>query len=232
MIDEQKLDNPVWYSLNEVHKEFAIIDKGIKFYSPAYCKFGSSPEETDAMDSINNYSNLTPSFFVVGKKPISINSLKLKKEIVCNQMVLRNQVDLTITDNIVALRTETEKSDLAELVNLVQPGYFVKKTTALGQYFGIYKANKLIAAIGERMKMDQFTEISSVVTHPAFTRKGYAKQLLVHLVYKIQQEKKTPYLHVAEVNTGAIKLYEKLGFLTRRKISFWNLQIENLSTKS
>jgi predicted GNAT family acetyltransferase len=37
-------------------------------------------------------------------------------------------------------------------------------------------------------------------------------------------ENKIPYLHVAESNIGAIKLYEKLGFATRRKISFWNLK--------
>ena len=227
MKEEYKLDNPVWYSLNEVHKEFAITDKGMKFYEPAYCKFGSSPEATNAINAINNYSNLTPSFFVVGKKPINTNSIKLKKEIACNQMVFRNQVDFKVTDPITELQSAVEKSDLAELVNLVQPGYFVKKTTALSQYFGIYKDHKLIAAIGERMKMDQFTEISSVVTHPVFTRKGYAKQLLVHLIHKIQQEGKTPYLHVAEVNTGAIKLYEKLGFITRRKIVFWNLQVDN-----
>lgn len=230
MKEEYKLDNPVWYSLNEVHQEFAITDKGMKFYTPAYCKFGSSPEEKDAIDAIHKYSNLTSSFFVVGKKPISTNSLKLKKEIACNQMVYRNQVDSKITAPITALQSEVQKSDLAELVNLVQPGYFVKKTTALGQYFGIYKDSQLIAAIGERMKMDQFTEISSVVTHPAFTRKGYAKQLLAHMIHKIQQEGKTPYLHVAAINTGAIQLYEKLGFLTRRKIVFWNLQVDNLIT--
>ncbi len=227
MQEEQKLDNPVWYSLSEVHKEFAITDKGMKFYAPAYCKFGSSPEATNAIDAINNYSNLTPNFFVVGKKPIGTKIIKLKKEIACNQMVFRNQVHFKITESITALQSEVQKSDLTELVNLVQPGYFVKKTTALGQYFGIYKNSQLIAAIGERMKMDQFTEISSVVTHPAFTRKGYARQLLTHLIHKIQQEGKTPYLHVAAINTGAIKLYEKLGFLTRRKIVFWNLQVDN-----
>ena len=42
-------------------------------------------------------------------------------------------------------------------------------------------------------------------------------------VNNIFNENKTPYLHVVEDNSGAIKLYEKLGFTTRRKISFWNI---------
>jgi len=48
--------------------------------------------------------------------------------------------------------------------------------------------------------------------------------LIAHTVNKIFDENKTPYLHVAETNTGAINLYNKLGFTTRRKISFWNFE--------
>lgn len=81
-----------------------------------------------------------------------------------------------------------------------------------------------MAVTGERMKMNDFTEISAVVTHPRYTGKGFAKQLIAHTANNVFDENKTPYLHVAETNFGAIRLYEKLGFKTRRKISFWNLE--------
>jgi predicted GNAT family acetyltransferase len=74
------------------------------------------------------------------------------------------------------------------------------------------------------MKMNDFTEVSAVVTHPFYTGKGFAKQLVAHTANAIFDENKIPYLHVAETNFGAIGLYEKLGFRTRRKISFWNLE--------
>lgn len=109
------------------------------------------------------------------------------------------------------------------LVNLVQPGYFKSKTHLLGDYYGIFKGDALAAVTGERMKMNNFTEVSAVVTHPGHTGKGYAKQLVAYTVNKIFAEGKIPYLHVAEANTAGIRLYEKLGFRIRRKISFWNL---------
>jgi predicted GNAT family acetyltransferase len=137
-------------------------------------------------------------------------------------MMLNYKADADIKEDIIKLEA-TDVHKLEQLVNLVQPGYFRRKTSLLGDYFGIFKNKELIAVTGERMQMDNYIEVSAVVTHPEHTGKGYAKQLVAYTVNNIFNKNKTPYLHVAETNTGAIKLYEKLGFITRRKISFWNL---------
>ena len=136
-------------------------------------------------------------------------------------MVIDHPIELAIAENIVLL--DNHREELFDIVNLVQPGYFRPRTALLGDYFGIFKNNSLVAVTGERMKMDGFTEVSAVVTHPDHLGKGYAKQLIAHTVNKIFGEDRFPYLHVAATNTAAIGLYEKLGFTTRRKISFWNL---------
>jgi hypothetical protein len=34
----------------------------------------------------------------------------------------------------------------------------------LGDYYGIFKDNKLVAVTGERMKVNAFTEVSAIVT--------------------------------------------------------------------
>jgi predicted GNAT family acetyltransferase len=73
------------------------------------------------------------------------------------------------------------------------------------------------------MKMNHFTEVSAVVTHPLHTGKGYARQLVAFTVNKIFDQNKIPYLHVADKNEAAIRLYQTLRFKTRTKISFWNL---------
>ncbi len=216
------LDNPVWYSLSETHQEFALDYGDIKFYQPDISPFGGFTKTDTIPDHINEYARLVDNFFIVGEKPALSHKVKMKKELVCLQMIIDNKIDSAAIDEIKKL--DGEYSDaLYNLVNLVQPGYFKRKTELLGDYYGILKNDQLVAVTGERMKMHDYTEVSAVVTHPDHTGKGYAKQLVAYTVNKIFNENKTPCLHVAEINTGAIKLYEKLGFKTRRKISFWNI---------
>ncbi len=223
---EKKLDNPVWNSLNEIHKNISIEFDGIKFYNPSYCPFGGFTKSNNLINSINEYSNLVDNFYVVGEKPLFSNLLTLNKNLICNQMLLKKPIDIEDREQIIELKTKQHKTALFDLVNMVQPGYFSNRTSDLGKYFRIYKKDKLIAVTGERMKMTEFTEVSAVVTHPKHTGKGYAKQLIKQTTNQIFKENKIPYLHVAESNIGAIKLYEKLGFTTRRKISFWNFKKE------
>lgn len=218
-----KLDNPAWYSLTETHINFVIDNDDIKFYNPDCCPFGGALNNDNTESGIAGYSSLAESFFVIGNKPLIDHKVRIESELVCYQMILDERIDIDITENIIELETEDHQDDLFRLVNLVQPGYFKTKTAELGSYYGIYKDNQLIAATGERMKMDGYTELSAIVTHPEHTGKGYAKQLIVHASNKIFDESKIPYLHVADANFNAIRLYEKLGFHTRRKISFWRL---------
>ena len=217
-----KLDNPVWHSLSESHQNFAVDYTNIKFYHPDYCPFGGFGKNENISKFINEYSAMVDNFFVVGEKPELSDQLKLKKELVCLQMVISDRIDLEIKEQVIQLAS-VHTDTLFQLVNLVQPGYFKRRTALLGDYFGIFKNDELIAVTGERMKMNDFVEVSAIVTHPKHTGQGYAKQLIAHTVNNIFNQNKIPFLHVVENNTGAIKLYEKLGFTTRRKISFWNI---------
>jgi len=222
IIQENKLDNPVWNSLSETHREFVLDYANTKFYHPDYCPFGGFINSQSTLEASNQYSVATDNFFIVGEKPEISNSLKIVKELVCLQMIIYNKIELSITDTIIKL-TEEHNDKLVHLVNLVQPGYFKNKTASLGNYYGIFKEDQLVAITGERMKMNDFTEVSAIITHPDHTGKGYAQQLITHCVNSIFSESKAPYLHVVESNMGAIALYEKLGFVTRRKMSFWNI---------
>ena len=219
----EKLDNPVWYSLSETHKNISINYHDVKFYDPAYCPFGGFIENNSIASQIDEYSKLINHFFVVGEKPLFSGKIFLKNELICLQMILEKRIEINIGEKIVELDDMFAEA-LSKLVNEVQPGYFKKKTNLMGNYFGVLKEGKLVSVTGERMKMNDFTEVSAVVTHPFYTGKGFAKQLVAHTANKIFDENKTPYLHVAETNFDAIRLYEKLGFKTRRRISFWNLE--------
>lgn len=216
-----KLDNPVWNSLNEGHEKFALTFKNSKFYQAAYCPFGGLSNHKDHAQDLLKYASFANPFFIVGEQDESHEDLILDANLVCNQMILENPFPFDVSESITELITPEQKDDLFQLVNLVQPGYFREKTSDLGKYYGIYKDNKLVAAAGQRMKMNHFIEISAVVTHPKYTGNGFAKQLMKFCSDDIFLRNKIAYLHVLEDNNIAVGLYEKLGFKTRRKMSFW-----------
>ncbi|EIA08143.1 GNAT family N-acetyltransferase [Flavobacterium frigoris] len=222
MNEEQKLNNPVWYSLAESHKKLALLYNKTHFYDPDYCAFGAFNEIPNKGEDVVAYAKLVPSFFIFGEKPSIPNSLKLTDELLCLQMIVRSRIIISYKDEIVKLE-ESHREALLGLVKIVYPEYFKSKTADLGNYYGIFKNNQLVAITGERMQMNEFTEVSAVITHPEHIGQGYAKQLVAFTANAIFEQNKIPFLHVAKANIGAVKLYEKLGFETRREISIWNI---------
>lgn len=99
-----------------------------------------------------------------------------------------------------------------ELAKLTNPGPFGPRTPELGEYFGFFEGDLLIAMAGERMEAGSLREISGVCTRPGFTGQGLAGLLTLKLVRRQMERGLTPFLHVMTANTGARRLYEKLGF--------------------
>ena len=224
-IPEDPLDNPVWFSLTDYHFNQAIDYGNVKFFHPDYGPFGAFINNADTSLAIEKYAELIKDFFIVGDKPKMPLHFKEPIEYIGLQMIIYNKIDNPITETIVEL-TKSHYNDLIDLVKLVYPAYFKSKTNELGQYYGIYKGKKLVAVTGERMQTNNFIEISAVITHPDHTGKGYAKQLITHTVEGVLKKNKIPFLHVDETNLGPIQLYKKLGFITRRKFSFWKISNE------
>lgn len=216
------LDHPVWTALSEIHQDFCIKFGGSKFYNPEYCPFGDNKSGASSLD-VAEYGNICSDFFLFQRHPEIAEGFVLKNQLVCLQMIVDQPIEARISTEIKTLQSEGDKEQLFELVNLVQPGYFRRKTSDLGTYYGIFDEDRLVAASGERMKMNNFTEVSAIVNHPDYLGRGYATQLIAHTCKKIYAEGKIPFLHVAESNTRAIALYEKLGFVTRARISLWHV---------
>lgn len=223
MINTKALDNPVWNALNESHQQFARNFGGLKFYDPDIGPFAAFDGNNRVADEIDQYSTIIDDFFVVGDKPEYSAKVNFVGELVCLQMICEKKISITHKEEI-HLMSKHHNKEVQDLVSLVMPGYFKKRTMDLGEYFGIFQSGQLVAVTGERMKMDQCTEVSAVVTHPDHSGKGYAKELVAHTVNNIFDKNELPFLHVAESNQRAISVYEKLGFKTRRKMSFWRFQ--------
>ncbi|MCH0542298.1 GNAT family N-acetyltransferase [Streptomyces sp. MUM 203J] len=118
---------------------------------------------------------------------------------------------------------ELDADSVPEMLGLVaraQPGPFWPRTHELGTYLGVHDGGTLVAMAGERLRPPGWTEISAVCTAPEARGRGYAARLVSALVTRILGRGERPFLHVAEANSGAIALYERLGFVTRKPVTF------------
>ncbi|MGW5849760.1 GNAT family N-acetyltransferase [Streptomyces sp. NPDC055254] len=110
--------------------------------------------------------------------------------------------------------------EILALIALTRPGPFLARTVELGTYLGIRRRGALIAMAGERLHPPGWTEISAVCTHPGHRGKGLATRLVRAVAADIRERGEVPFLHTAESNTDAIRLYEAIGFTLRRRPFF------------
>lgn len=114
--------------------------------------------------------------------------------------------------------TEADAAEMLALASLTRPGPFFARTHCLGDFFGVRVDGRLVAMAGERMKVEGFTEVSAVCTHPDYRGKGYAAGLMQVVMAGVAARGETTFLHVLSANTGAIGLYQTLGFRFRRQL--------------
>jgi ribosomal protein S18 acetylase RimI-like enzyme len=101
---------------------------------------------------------------------------------------------------------------MRKLTELTKPGPFGERTIELGGYLGIWRDGVLAAMAGRRMSVPGWTEVSAVCTDPAFRGQGLASRLIRAVATAIRAEGDEVFLHVIATNTGAIELYERMGF--------------------
>ena len=225
MNNESKLDNPAWYALTETHQEFAIGTSEIKKYQRYIAPWvAHHSSDKNILEQLNPFIEKEESFYVFDKLPLLTSNFIFEIEVCCLQMICRGELKSIAQTDFIEKLEDADGEELESLINLVQPGYYNPGTRLMGEYYGIKQNGALVAAAGERIRMNGLTEVSGVVTHPDFTGRKYAQQLVTYVANKIIAKGITPFLHVAEINERAIKIYEHLGFAVRRKISVWKIK--------
>lgn len=110
--------------------------------------------------------------------------------------------------------------EILALIELTRPGPFLPRTVELGTYLGIRHRGRLVAMAGERLRPPGWTEISAVCTRPGYRGRGLATQLVRAVAAGIRERGEVPFLHTSAANTGAVRLYESIGFTVRRRPFF------------
>lgn len=146
--------------------------------------------------------------------------------------VLRYPTDVS---SFIALPDEPDEATWQDAADLLGPGAILPLAgftgalpagwEALGNTAGV----QLVAMAGERLHPPGWTEISAVCTDGALRGQGLATRLVHAVAAGIRERGETPFLHAAADNTGAIRLYEQLGFRLRRRVTFTAVRIPGAS---
>jgi ribosomal protein S18 acetylase RimI-like enzyme len=217
------LDNPVWHALSGPQATVAEGDARALRYDPTVSVFAAVPDAAapESWEALGDLVGPGGSAIIV-RDVITVPTAWTEQfRALGTQMVYERAAPPPMLDApVVETLTAAAIPEMTALVKRTEPGPFLPRTIELGTYLGIRDGSALVAMSGTRMRFPGYTEISAVCTDDSHRGHGLAKILVGCLVEEILGRGETPCLHAVSTNTPAIRLYESLGFTTRRALEF------------
>ena len=217
------LDRPVWSALTgerQAHLALGDRSRALRLH-PDYGLFAVAVDDTpESLSALAALNTAPAGLGLVETRATALPPGVPARQAACVQMTaatLTRSVGPTLSFEALG---EADTPEMVALATLTEPGPFFEKTPRLGDFIGVKHGGRLVAMAGERMKPDGFTEVSGVCTHPDWRGRGYAGGLMRVVADRILARGETPYLHAYSANTGAIALYESLGFSVRTPVTF------------
>jgi len=223
---ESPLDNPVWSALTSYQSALAIGDTLARRYPDDIAPFVAVSEQSArAFAALAALVAAQETVVLLGGELPSSEHWKLSRQRHVIQMVYEQRLAAESGGAVeIVPLTVVDVPAMLDLTALTHPGPFLPHTIELGSYLAIRQNGQLAAMAGERFHLEGYREISAVCTHPAFTKRGYARRLVTNLINRHEKAGITSFLHVMQENSGAIALYESLGFTRRAVLPLWVLQ--------
>jgi GNAT superfamily N-acetyltransferase len=213
------LDNIAWHTLAGPHARYATGTDRARRYSPGFSPIvGFADAEAPALDALRPYCEPGDHFYCMDWPGAACAGWRIELDSTMFRMVWAGSMPEDDEPfDAVALGPE-HAAQAAELAALTRPGPFGPRTPELGDYFGCFEGERLIAMAGERMCAGALREISGVCTHPDFQGRGLARRLAATLIRRQLQRGETPFLHVMRDNESAHRLYARMGFRDHREV--------------
>jgi ribosomal protein S18 acetylase RimI-like enzyme len=215
------LDNPIWHALTSVQAPLARGTGLARCYPPDVSPLSGIAEPSaaafaDLRDAVAERQRIA----LFSPEPLEIpGDWRVLRSRFIDQMVCLSPRTKAAPADFVELG-EPDVPEMLALTALTEPGPFLPATIRMGRYIGIRVDGRLAAMAGQRLRLDEFTEVSAVCTHPDFRGRGYAAAVMTPLIERVFSEGRTPLLHVKTENAAAKSVYERLGFSIRRPIHF------------
>lgn len=207
------LDNIVWHALTGAQAAYAAGSGGARRYAVGFSPIvGFEDAAHPDFDALAPHCALDEHFYCVGWSGPSPAGWQVEAEKTIVKMVWEGALpDADDELPAIELRLQHAAQALA-LATLTRPGPFGLRTPELGEYFGCFEGEQLIAMAGERMAAGTLREISGVCTHPDAQGRGLAGKLMRKLIKRQMQRGELPFLHVMRDNEHAYQLYLRMGF--------------------
>ncbi|GAA3341529.1 hypothetical protein GCM10017714_25890 [Curtobacterium pusillum] len=208
------LDNPALASLNGHHAGFAERRGEIARYLPDVSVWTGIPARPTPQDWADVRALLGPGAVLsVGAEAVLPDGWHAVES--AGGVQLTGETVDGVRDPEAVELTPDDVPEILELIARTKPGPFLPRTIELGRYVGIRREGRLVAMAGERLHPPAWTEISAVCTDAGFRGQGLGRRLVLDVAYGIRERGETPLMHAAAGNTGAIGLYQHLGFRLR-----------------
>ena len=220
MIDGHPLDNPVQSSLLGPHAQFAERRGSALRYPTDVCPFIAIADGADSSVWADVRVMAGPGAVVVLAGVTVPPPIEWEVVMDIPGVQLAGESVRGAADVEAVRLTPADVPDMLALVDRTRPGPFLPQTIQMGDYLGIRRDGVLVAMAGERFHPPGWTEISAVCTDAAVRGQGLGTRLIRAVAAGIRARGEIPFLHAAATNTNAIRLYESLGFVLRRKLTF------------
>jgi ribosomal protein S18 acetylase RimI-like enzyme len=224
MTVDHPLDDPVWHALTSHHAGLAEVSGRAARYHPDVSVFASA-ESFDAAgwDDLADLAGPGGSV-VVGRRdlPPPPPDWEVTMDLGGVQLVATALTgDVPAPAGLPVRRLGPDDvAEMTALVELAEPGPFRPRTIEMGTYLGVHEDGRLVGMAGERVHPTGYTEISAVCTHPDVRGRGIGAYLTQAVAQGVEARGEVAFLHAADTNTGAIRLYERLGFTLRCRPAF------------
>ena len=212
------LDHITWHTLTGPHARFATGTDDARRYAPGFSPIvGFANAERPNFAGLADYCEPGERFYCDGWSGVTPAGWRVESESTMLKMVWEGTIPAN-DEAPAAIRLGPEHvSQALALAAVTHPGPFGPRTIELGEYFGWFEGQDLVAMAGERMCAGALREISGVSTHPHFQGQGLARRLMSKLIRRQMQRNEIPFLHVMRENDRAHELYERMGFRDYRE---------------